>query len=1238
MKNKIFSTTVAALVISIGAMSSMLSDTARAASPPYSDQEILDVRSPDEIKVDELRKQEIAQLRIALGRRLASNRQADLYFRLAEIFVEAYNTTFLLEGKVHEKRLESGKKDEFIDRGHSRPYLQKSLQACQDILKTGIQHEKMDQIYYFMAFNSNELGNKKDALKYYEALIHKFPRSPYVGEAYRELGDTAFEQREFRKAQNFYEQAIKNESGALSPKIDHRLAWAHYRQKQFDQAITVLKRAIDKSSKSGEKFVSLKEEALRDMAIFMTESGKVDEAIAYFSKVAGDQNYYAKALERLGKQYERNVEPQKAILVYESLLKTQPNDEAAFRVRVKLIDLDLRRAHFKSALERLNGVKLYSTGEPDTVVAAQNLRAMIRRTATEQHEAYRKTEQRQALEHSEIFYETYLKPLLAQDDPRKETPEIQMYLADVKRELGKTKEASDLYRSVVDSKDPRYAKEAGALWTASLSEAIKKGAAGNRKGAQTPSTAELEYVEAADRLRGSLGDSQEGREAELKAAQVLAAYPSSQEETIRRIRKLIEQSPKSPQALIGARLWIQIYVDRLPQVSTEEIVKSDSGKELQAALEELRKNQILMQADQDIGGNRLRIVMAEQEIRFRVSSITANEKNNNFIEAAQGYERLGDDAPKREIYEKAYASSIVSFGKGPDFDGALRVTRKWRKRSNHAPGTNKLIIEPVRSAATTALIRGQFTASASLFEELGRYEQDAEALSTAALIQEGDGQAGKAIEIRKAYLDLYKKKSDYGSILIALAHTQELEGKTLDANKTYALCSTAPLELQAECGVRQGDLLLRMKETGAAKAAYRKISNMKQSSVPAIGKKRGPSALEKSEEGETQSPFIGYARFRLAELLERESKFSILELPEAQLKKAIEQRMGFLEPLSRAYTSAVEAGGPWSVAALDRLASWVNRFADEVDHIIPPASFNDVQKLEFKKSLSNVSNPLRNKAAQTWADAYQKAVDAEALTPALPSIADRLADFDLAALGISMKTPLKRAQGVRGFFRIVGVAADGGSEGRAAALDRVREKLLINAQDSLAWVDYGNLLWGSGKPLLSKVAYDRALALDGKNIAALNNRGVVAISGQGEEDPFRVAEANSLFKKCLKIEPEALFALMNRALLLNYYRVFAVAKPLWKTIIQRTQAADMHDSYAIMLQGMNESEKAEAEFSVADSKGASKRRFAKIYHESARMQKEKCADRIDDLDEVTLNGFEKESFETLNRMCGRWKK
>ena len=433
------------LVLLLGAVPGLI-----AAAAPYQRQDLHALQTPEERELREIREKEIEQLKLTLGLRQPSNRKADLYMRLAEAYFDAYRSDFLLEGRLHEKRVAEGAREEKMDRTNSRRILADGIHACSEVIRYGIRHERLDQVYFLMGFYEGERGKEKESLKYYRDLVRKFPRSSFAGEAYRELADDAYVRRDYREALGFYVKAAGSAKGETLPRVLHRLSWTHYRLRHYDQAIAAMKDAVARTVIGNEKFLSIREEALRDMAIFMTERGKVNDAIAYFSEVAGDKAYYPNLLEKLGKQYERNVEPSKAHQVYETLLKTKPDSEPAFRVKAKLIDLDLRRGAYDLALARLAKVELPTSSDGDTALAYRNLRASIRRTATAAHARYRKEPRKADLAVADRFYTAYLDRFLAVDDPKSETNEIQMYLAEVKRDQGKANEASELYRKVLD--------------------------------------------------------------------------------------------------------------------------------------------------------------------------------------------------------------------------------------------------------------------------------------------------------------------------------------------------------------------------------------------------------------------------------------------------------------------------------------------------------------------------------------------------------------------------------------------------------------------------------------------------------------------------------------------------------------------------------------------------------------------------------------------------------------------
>lgn len=1238
---------------------------APAAREPYAESELRALETPEEAKIRDLREQEINQLRVALGRRMPQNRQAELYFRLAEAYLEGYRAMYLLEGRVHDQRLEKGRQERGIDHTRSRPYLQGGIHSCLAILKFNIPFDRLDRVYYFLGFNYGELGDRKQSLKHFQELARRFPTSSFATEAQMELGDAAFGDGRFPEAARHYETAIPRANADTAARLYHKLAWCRYRMKQYDRAVDTMKHAISAAQKSGERLVSLREEALRDMAVFMTETGKVDEAISYFGGVVNDRTYYPKVLERLGKQYERNVEPEKATQVYESLLKTNPESEAAFRVLVKLIDLDLRRRRFNDALARIREARIPKERDAESATAFSNLKAMVRRTATEHHEIWRKKKDKAALDISEQYYSAYLRHFLALDDARQETPEIQMYLAEVKREQGKAREASELYRKVIESRDRRYAKEAGALWTASLAEAIKKQAPqgqshGQGAGRREPSPMEQEFVSAADSMQEALGDVPEGREAALKAAEVLAGYSSTHKDSIKRAQAIIARAPKSPQAVTAARLWLQLQAEKIPATGASasggqaNLSGSLAGsvEELREAVQSLRANAPLLQADQEFAKGKLKVALADQETRLKVLAIARSEQDQDFAAAARGYENFARDAGTRDLAEKAYTNALASYARVPGaeaHESLERVSAAWLKRFPKSPKA----AESLRSSATMLLVQGRFDASIRLFARLGMDGADAASLETAARLTEGLGNVPHALELWGGYLNLYKGASLARSqAALALGRLREAQGQDSEAARAYQDCLAGPEPLASQCGALLGDLHLRARNYTEARAFYKRVAGASAVATPKSGKS-GRGGKSSQHKVEVASPYVGYARYKLATFMEEEARFAPLQFPESVLKSALNQRLEFLEPLSRSYSSAVEAGGPWAIASLSRLAAWAVRFADEIDQIAPPAGADPAAIARFRQSLLSISAPLRKKAAQTWFEAYSKANAWEVLSPTLPEISDLLADS-----GQARGQAFGRAQGARGRFRLAGIPADGGS----SALERIRDRLSGNLQDAVAWTDYGNLLWGERKPLLARIAYDRALALNPRLPAALNNRAVVALlteagqpggqaSGQGngpvngqvngEEAWLVAAEASIALAQAYQQDPFFVTAKFNHALLLNYYRLFSQARPLWDQVLVKSSvgplAADAYDGLGVTLQGTGRAAEAEQAFRKASEQGAAKERFSQAYHEAARAAAEggaaKCRTALEELDVGTLAGFEKDSHERLKRSC-----
>jgi tetratricopeptide (TPR) repeat protein len=189
-------------------------------------------------------------------------------------------------------------------------------------------------------------------------------------------------------------------------------------------------------------------------------------------------------------------------------------------------------------------------------------------------------------------------------------------------------------------------------------------------------------------------------------------------------------------------------------------------------------------------------------------------------------------------------------------------------------------------------------------------------------------------------------------------------------------------------------------------------------------------------------------------------------------------------------------------------------------------------------------------------------------------------------------------------------------------------------EDALAWIDYGNLLWGSGKPGLAKIAYQRSLVLRTRAADAQNNLAVVEINDLGLENWFAANDALALWKKALVWEPGNSAALFNVGHLFNYYRLFKSARPYFERVLRKVQIGEVFDELAVSSQGIGEWEQSAAYRKKAEEAGLPTDRFTARFLEAGGASGPECASLVLKFPGVAdLKGFEKSSFTRLKQRC-----
>ena len=1150
------------------------------------------VQTPKELKIEKLRNEEIKAVKMALGLRNPENRKAELYLRLAELYLEAYRADFLLEGRIHDKAIEANPSAPFV-RVRSREDLRNGIGAAETILQLNVNSPKLDQIYYFLGYNYGEYGDKKKSTTYYQKLAREFPASQFSIEGVRALADEAFQAGDFTEAERQYEIAIrKTTDPAQQARILHKLAWCYYRQRRSQDAVNTMKRAIEiaRTSGGGEKLMSIREEGLRDLAVYYAELGRVDEAIEYFRDNAGGNEKLVKVLEKLGKEYERTGQIEKAKQVYEVLLKTDQRDESTFRVAVKMVDLDLLKENFETAAQRLEKIEVPKSSDPDTQIATLNLKRQVRATAVGNHDRYNrkdpesKKDGRKYLDAADLFYTIYLNKFIPSDKASKsELNEMRMYLADVKREKGEPGAAAELYKKIIQDKDEKYAKQAAQLWVGSLDSELTRRRKAGQKPEKTPGAApselERDFIEASDLLERSIPDSFESREARYKAAYFLSEYPSEKPAAIQRASSLAKDYPNQPQGVLAARLWLKLDPS-------------------QGTYAELSHDPTLLDSDTRLKGD-LHKDLEETTRQLRVNEISGFEKNKEYAKAGKAYENFAANAKTEKEAQNAYLGALGSYAQQGESEQVIRIMREWRARFPKSP----LIEKSVKAEATKFFIRGLFNDSAELFLGIAKLFYDRSSYLTSAALFSGGLQYKKAIQVYRQSLALAQNDEERAAVFKLLALTSIDDRDDAGVLLNWKECAEMNSSLKAECLCQIGNFYLAHQDPKPAREKFEVV----------VGIRSGPSA---------RSPYIAYAQFRIAQLLEKELKREPLEFPIDRLNRTYEARLTELARVIAVYQKAMELGGPWGLAAIERVGDLSLEISTDVENVLMDSKATP----ELNAALMPGVTALAQQATENAKKAYQTAISEQLLSPALPIIQDRLVDAGVGGM--------RHSQGARSGVKLIGMDPDGGKLGKDAAFGKVREALLKDSDDALAWIDYGNLLWGIGKPGLSSVAYDRSLALKTRFADAQNNRAVVLVSDLGLENWVAANDAVALWKLAVKHEPRNSAALFNLGHIFNYYRLFKLSLPHLQNVSRRVKIGEVFDALAVSYWGMGKKTEAELNSNKAESLGLKPERFTRKFRESSSLKGEPCVSRLDEIPgKGELKGFERVSVNRMRQRC-----
>ncbi|MBT3234896.1 MAG: tetratricopeptide repeat protein [Bdellovibrionales bacterium] len=209
-------------------------------------------------------------------------RVAELLLEKARIIKDQENQAYL---SIPAKKRRGGRKSQYFKK--STNLFKQAQKTAQAILRHFKKFKGIGEVYYILAYNSKEFNKHKQSFKYFKLAEKHLKRGSVMhAKAQASLGDIYYNRGDYNRAIPRYQQALKFSNDQWWTKDGFNLAWCFFRTKKYKQAISLMKEVYKRSNSS--KYIDMSRFVSRDLALFYSEAGQVEQAIAFYRSIGSN--------------------------------------------------------------------------------------------------------------------------------------------------------------------------------------------------------------------------------------------------------------------------------------------------------------------------------------------------------------------------------------------------------------------------------------------------------------------------------------------------------------------------------------------------------------------------------------------------------------------------------------------------------------------------------------------------------------------------------------------------------------------------------------------------------------------------------------------------------------------------------------------------------------------------------------------------------------------------------------
>ncbi|MDB4962045.1 MAG: Tetratricopeptide repeat protein [Myxococcales bacterium] len=350
--------------------------------------------------------------------------KSDAYFRLGELYAkqQRYWRLKAVELTIRADTAKPADKAKFqkesvAGANKAKDYLLKAVKTYKGLTDNEAfrNYPKMDMALFYYGYTLQGGKYLKEARAVYDKLLKNYPNSKYVPEAHLAFADYYFEAGQLDDAESRYKMVLKFPKSSAYWYAMYKMGWIHLNKARFQDALETFFQ-VAQATKNDKKQEILNRAAKKDFVRAYSEIGKADKAYPAFQRV--DNKYAFQMLEILADLYLGQGKSDKAIFVFQELMKTQPQNKnvCLWQYNIAHAMLSMAGAANGDKVKEIeNLVRLWGALKGKKLLPASeaqechdNAAAMSGELARAYHSESAKTKNPETLAYAEKLYKVYL--------------------------------------------------------------------------------------------------------------------------------------------------------------------------------------------------------------------------------------------------------------------------------------------------------------------------------------------------------------------------------------------------------------------------------------------------------------------------------------------------------------------------------------------------------------------------------------------------------------------------------------------------------------------------------------------------------------------------------------------------------------------------------------------------------------------------------------------------------------